>query len=166
MRKDKFIRLDVREVSAGENGKTKPYYSIIYEDENGEEHCGYSSYDLDIISSYLKVYFGVNDHPRKAILWHCTTPKKAKLYHETGAILKPVRGFTTLQAAMAWCIHTGRTVIYEVKGGPAYKLPDHHNKFGEAWWIDEDIPVDRIKAVRFDLPLHKCGEVKEDEECK
>lgn len=164
MSRDKFIRLDVREVSAGESGKTTPYYSIIYEDENGDEHCGYSSYDLDVISSYLKVYFGVNRHLHKAVLYHCTTPKKAKMYHDTGAILKPVRGFTTLQAAMAWCIHTGRTVIYEIKGGPAYKLPDHHNRFGEAWWIDEDVPIDRIKAVRFDIGKHKCSEVKETEE--
>lgn len=163
MSKDKFIRLDVREVSAGESGKTKPYYSIIYEDEDGKHYTGYSSYDLDVISSFLKEYFGVNDHLHETVLYHCTTPKKAKLYRETGAILKPVRGFTTLQAAMAWCIHTGRTVIYEIKGGPAYKLPDHHNKFGEAWWIDEDVPVDRIKAVRFGIGKHKCGEVKEKE---
>lgn len=163
MSKDKFIRLDVRESYDEKSGKTQPYYSIIHEDENGDEHCGYSSYDLEVISSYLKVYFGVNDHLHETVLYHCTTPKKAKLYRETGAILKPVRGFTTLQAAMAWCIHTGRTVIYEVKGGPAYKLPDHHNKFGEAWWIDEDVPVDRIKAVRFAIGKHKCGEVKEEE---
>lgn len=164
MNKEKFVRLDVSEVSAGEGGRTKPYYSIVYEDEDGEHYTGYSSYDLDVISSYLKEYFGVNDHLHEAVLYHCTTPKKAKLYRETGVILKPVRGFTTLQAAMAWCIHTGRTVIYEIKGGPAYKLPDHHNKFGEAWWIDEDIPVDRIKAVRFDLPSHRCGRIKKETE--
>lgn len=164
MSKDKFIRLDVWEVSAGESGKTKPYYSIIYEDEDKKHHTGYSSYSLDIISAYLKAYFGANDNLHEKVLYHCTTPKKAKKYHETGGILKPVRGFTTLQAAMAWCIHTGRTVIYEIKGGPAYKLPDHHNKFGEAWWIDEDVPIDRIKAVRFDIGKHKCGEVKEEEE--
>ena len=35
-------------------------------------------------------------------LYHATTEKKAKLYRHTGAILAPVRGFTTLQAAMAW----------------------------------------------------------------
>lgn len=80
-------------------------------------------------------------------LYHATTPKKAKKYRETGEILKPVRGFTTLQAAMAWAIKTGRTVIYEVNGDPAYKLPDHHNQYGEAWWIDCDIPVKNIKCV-------------------
>jgi len=41
--------------------------------------------------------------------------------------------------AMAWAIRVNRTVIYAVEGGPAYKLPDHHNQWGEAWWIDADI---------------------------
>lgn len=73
------------------------------------------------------------------ILYHTTTPKKAKKYSETGYIRKPVRGFTTMQAAMAWAMKVGRTVIYEIEGEKAYKLPDHHNKFGEAWWIDDDV---------------------------
>lgn len=80
-------------------------------------------------------------------LYHVTTSKKAKKYRETGCIEKPVRGFTTLQAAMAWAIKVGRTVIYEVEGDPAYKLPDHHNRFGEAWWIDNNVSVENIKCV-------------------
>ena len=80
-------------------------------------------------------------------LYHATTPKKAKLYRNTGHICKPVRGFTTLTAAMAWAMKVGRTVIYEVNGEKAYKLPDHHNKFGEAWWIDDDIKVNNIQCV-------------------
>lgn len=72
-------------------------------------------------------------------LYHVTTEKKAKLYGMGGRIHKPVRGFTTLQGAMAWAMQTGRRVIYEIEGSPAYKLPDHHNEFGEAWWIDEDV---------------------------
>ncbi len=72
-------------------------------------------------------------------LFHATTIKKAKLYQNNGYIQKPVRGFTTLTAAMAWCIKTNRKVIYQISGVPAYKLPDHHNKFGEAWWIDNDV---------------------------
>lgn len=51
-------------------------------------------------------------------LFHATTPKKAKKYRETGYIKKPVRGFTTLQAAMAWSMKTGRTVIYEINFSP------------------------------------------------
>lgn len=80
-------------------------------------------------------------------LYHATTPKKAKLYRESGQIYKPVRGFTTLQGAMAWAMKVGRTVIYEVNGDPAYKLPDHHNAFGDAWWIDNNVPVSDIKCV-------------------
>lgn len=80
-------------------------------------------------------------------LYHATTPRKAKKYRETGCICKPVRGFTTLQGAMAWALKVGRTVIYEIEGGPAYKLPDHHNKFGEAWWIDQDVSCENIKCV-------------------
>ena len=82
-------------------------------------------------------------------LYHVTTPKKAKHYRDSGFIKKPVRGFDTLLAAMAWAIRTGRTVIYLLDGDPAYKLPDHHNRFGEAYWIDQNIPVDKIKCVRW-----------------
>lgn len=81
-------------------------------------------------------------------LFHVTTPKKAKLYLAGGAIHRPVRGFTTLAAAMAWAIKTGRTVIYQIDTElPAYKLPDHHNKFGYAWWVDGDVSVENIKCV-------------------
>ena len=72
-------------------------------------------------------------------LYHATTLKKAKLYRETGYIKKPVRGFTTLKAAMVWALKVGRSVVYEVSGEKVFKLPDHHNKFGEAWWIDENV---------------------------
>lgn len=85
-------------------------------------------------------------------LYHVTTEKKAKKYRETGHIIKPVRGFTTLQAALAWGMKTGRTVIYQVEGNIAYKLPDHHNCFGEAWWIDENVPMENVKCV---FSVHK-----------
>lgn len=80
-------------------------------------------------------------------LFHVTTQKKAKRYSETGCIQKPVRGFTNMMAAMAWAVKTGRTVIYKIDGEPAYKLPDHHNTFGEGWWIDADVPYEKIKCV-------------------
>ena len=72
-------------------------------------------------------------------LYHVTTDKKAKRYNETGHIIAPVRGFTTLMGAMAWAIKVGRKVIYEVESKKVHKLPDHHNEYGEAWWIDEDV---------------------------
>ena len=75
------------------------------------------------------------------ILYHVTTPKFAKKYREQGSINKPVRGFTTPIAAMAWAMRVKRTVIYEVRAPKevAYKLPDHHNEFGEAWWFDKNV---------------------------
>jgi hypothetical protein len=83
------------------------------------------------------------------ILYHATNGKKAKKYHDSGCIRCPVRGFDTLQGAMAWAMKVGRTVIYEIKTeiAPVYKLPDHHNQFGNAWWVDADVPIDQIKCV-------------------
>lgn len=78
-------------------------------------------------------------------LYHVTFAKKAKLYRQSGFIKKPVRGFTTLLAAMAWAVKVGRHIIYEIEGVPAYKLPEHHNVYGEAWWIDSNIET--IKCV-------------------
>lgn len=84
-------------------------------------------------------------------LFHATTPKKVQKYHQSGKINTPVRGFTTLvqrfstkmlwtdEAAMAWACKTGRSVILEIQGTDCHKLPDHHNRFGEAWWIDHDV---------------------------
>lgn len=72
-------------------------------------------------------------------LYHATTQKKAKNYRTSGCIKSPVRGFTTLLAAMAWSMKVGRTVIYEIECDKPYKLPDHHNQFGEAWWNDGDV---------------------------
>lgn len=90
-------------------------------------------------------------------LYHCTTPKKAKACRGSGQINRPVRGFDTLLAAMAWCVKTGRTVIYEIQTGDGWnvhKLPDHHSEFGSAWWIDEDVSCADIRccfsAVRND----------------
>lgn len=74
-------------------------------------------------------------------LYHATTPKKAKLYRETGYIRKPVRGFSTREGAMAWALKVGRSVIYEIQGETdnCHKLPDHHNKLGTAHWFDQDV---------------------------
>ena len=81
-------------------------------------------------------------HPamkREMLLYHATTPKKVQHYHASGRIIAPVRGFTTLQAAMAWACKTGRSVVLAVQGEDCHKLPDHHNAFGEAWWVDHDV---------------------------
>lgn len=72
-------------------------------------------------------------------LYHATTPKKAKAYRDSKRIIKPVRGFTTLLAAMAWATKVHRTVIMEIQADVPHKLPDHHNEYGEAWWNDADV---------------------------
>ncbi len=72
-------------------------------------------------------------------LYHATTQKKAKKYNESKCIKSPVRGFTSLKAAMAWAMKVGRTVIYKIDAQNPHKLPDHHNIFGEAWWNDGDV---------------------------
>jgi len=48
----------------------RPYYGIEYI-ENGELQSGYGSYSLDVISDYLKKYFGVN-RPRESEWIPCT----------------------------------------------------------------------------------------------
>ena len=62
-----FIKLTVR------NSNGRPYYSIIYLeiDKNGVGHDfeGYSSYDLDVISAYLKNDFGIAQPERKKGKW-------------------------------------------------------------------------------------------------
>lgn len=72
-------------------------------------------------------------------LYHATSESKAKKYRESGHIKSPVRGFTTLNGAMAWAIKVGRKVIYEIEAYNPHKLPDHHNIYGEAWWNDGDV---------------------------
>lgn len=75
------------------------------------------------------------------ILYHATTPKKTQRYHASGRINRPVRGFTSLEAALAWAMKVGRSLVFEVRAPDeiCHKLPDHHNHLGEAWWIDSDV---------------------------
>lgn len=72
-------------------------------------------------------------------LYHVTTEKKAAKYRESGKINAPVRGFDTLMGAMAWALKVGRKVIYQIEASTPYKLPDHHNDYGTAYWNDGDI---------------------------
>lgn len=91
----------------------------------------------------------MNNHPSE--IYHVTTLKKAKKYKMTKHIIAPVRGFNTLQAAMAWAIKTGRKIIYRIDCSEimnkCHKLPDHHNEFGEAWWIDCNVSIEKIKCA-------------------
>lgn len=88
-------------------------------------------------------------------LYHATSIRKIQKYKESGCIQKPVRGFTTLQAAMMWSlsIEGKRPIFLEINCNEnisednIHKLPDHHNVFGEAWWIDENVKQDNFKCV-------------------
>jgi len=75
----------------------------------------------------------------KHTLYHVTTLNKYRKYRATGYIKKPVRGFTTELAAMAWAMKTSRTMIVEIDCYNTHKLPDHHNKFGDAFWNDDNV---------------------------
>lgn len=85
-------------------------------------------------------------------LYHCTTPKKIKRYETSGRIISPVRGFSTLLAAQKWCQLTGRTIILSFEANKVWKLPDHHNQYGTAWWNEGDI-INYSEVLRIDEPL-------------
>ena len=68
-----FVMLKVIDL----NGR--PYYSIIYL-ENGNEFEGYSSYDLKVISEYLKRYFGFAQPERKRGRWNITDAYPHNVY--------------------------------------------------------------------------------------
>lgn len=71
-------------------------------------------------------------------LYHATTPKKLARYIATGGILAPVRGFNTREAAELWGNGTGRDIVLEleVDDDRTHLLPDHHNRFGRAFWSE------------------------------
>jgi hypothetical protein len=73
------------------------------------------------------------------ILYHATTPRKIERYQNTRTILMPVRGFDTMEAAELWGRKTMRTKIVKFESNRVHKLPDHHNKYGRAFWAEENI---------------------------
>ena len=72
-------------------------------------------------------------------LFHVTTPKKLSRYNASKRIIKPVRGFSNIEAAKEWARITRRSIIVEFTADDPHKLPDHHNKYGTAWWNDNDV---------------------------
>lgn len=71
-------------------------------------------------------------------LYHVTSGSKLNAYRQAGMIRKPVRGYSTLLAAMAWAMSVERQIIIKVEGS-AKKMPDHGNKWGDAFWIGSDV---------------------------
>lgn len=62
----KFIKIIARympdEIVTYKKHRGKPYYSIQYE-ENGEEYIGFGTYNIDVLSEYLKKYF-ISEEPK------------------------------------------------------------------------------------------------------
>ncbi len=59
-RRREFVRLDISMIPCGYmHGGKAPYYSIVYR-ENGELFQGYSSFNIDTVSCYLRDYFMTN----------------------------------------------------------------------------------------------------------
>lgn len=71
-----FVKLTVR------NSNGRPYYSIIYL-EDGNEFEGYSSYSLDVISDYLRRYFGFAQPECKTGRWEYVDYGGVGNYHCT-----------------------------------------------------------------------------------
>jgi len=83
-----------------------------------------------------------------SILYHCTTTKKFARYRASNCIIPPVRGFSTLEAAQEFCRYTGRSIIVTVPTETCWKLPDHHNRFGTAWWNEESVAFSKLNIVQ------------------
>ena len=67
-------------------------------------------------------------------VYHCTTPKKLRKYKGTGAILPPVRFWTTEYSAMKWMCKTGRSILLSFdRPAKSYPLPIK----GGAMWTGE-----------------------------
>lgn len=82
------------------------------------------------------------------LLYHCTTPKKFERYTSSKCILPPIRGFNTLEGAIAWGLKVRRSIIIAIPcDTKVYKLPDHHNKFGIAYWYDKQVAFADLSIV-------------------
>lgn len=79
-------------------------------------------------------------------LYHATSCKKARYYQISNCIHGPVRGFDSLISAMLWSMKSKRTVIFkiEVSGLELHLLPDHHNCYGKAWFVNSNVMRDRF----------------------
>ena len=103
------------------------------------------------------------------IAYHVTTEKKLARYKSTGAILPPVRFWSTLEAATRWARKTGRDLLARFDAPcRSWPLPIK----GGAWWTDQiimiqDISVEELSGshpTRLEFQLgHQLGnQLKED----
>lgn len=74
--------------------------------------------------------------------YHVTTPKKLQKYQATGAILPPVRFWSTEYSARKWMQKTGRTILLTfIAPKDSYPLPIK----GGAYWTDRLIYNQALK---------------------
>lgn len=77
-------------------------------------------------------------------VYHVTTEKKLKRYKETGAILPPVRYWTTEHAAYRWMKKVNRSIILEFEEPKrSFPLPIK----GGAKWTDCLVRKWRVKPI-------------------
>jgi hypothetical protein len=62
------------------------------------------------------------------ILWHVTTYKKLKLYHNSGFIIPPVRSWKNIEDAVNFSKQTGRGIIIRLKSDSSFKRDTNYNK--------------------------------------
>ena len=71
-------------------------------------------------------------------LYHVANLCELDEYNRTGVIHCP-DGFTTFFGVVANAMRFGGVAIIKVSGTPLYKCQRRHNKYGEHWWIDQDV---------------------------
>lgn len=82
------------------------------------------------------------------LLYHATTPKKFEKYQTSKCIIPPIRVFNTIEGAIAWSLHARRSIIIAIPcNKKVYKLPDHHNRFGIAYWCDGSVAFEDLTIV-------------------
>lgn len=85
---------------------SKPYYSIQYK-ENGKEYIGCSSYNLDVISNFLKKEFGMNIKIPKQGQWlkYDFVPSKNWICSECGGLA--TMGYESFAGYYNYCPNCG-----------------------------------------------------------
>lgn len=82
-----------------------------------------------------------------AAAYHCTTEKKLARYIATGAILPPVRFWTSEITARSWMSRVKRSVLLRFPWPEeAYPLPDHKPR-GCAYWTPGMVREWRLVSV-------------------
>jgi len=74
-------------------------------------------------------------------VYHVTTAKKLKRYRQTGAILPPVRYWTTEYSARKWAKKTQRLIIMDFEE-PKESYPLPIKKIKGAKWSPEKVIID------------------------